>query len=71
MRPASSTVCPLATETELLTLRVETVGVSEFVEPEEDDLLATGLLISCSISRRTLPLALMRGATRRMIPVLR
>src|SRR5262245_22681487 len=65
MRPARSTVWPLATATELCTLRVDTVGVSGFAE------FGTGLLISCSISSRTLPLTLMRGTTLRMMPVLR
>ena len=48
------------------TLRWDTVGVS---------VSAVGVfateLISCSTSRSTLPLALMRGATRNITPVLR
>ena len=69
--PARSTVWPLATATELRTLRVETVGVS-VLDPDDPELLAgpTGLLISCSMSRRTFPLAKMRGRTRRMMPVI-
>ena len=74
IRPASSTVWPLATATELRTLRVETVGVSVLVAVEEELVdvdAATGLEISCSTSSLTLPFALIRGTTRRMMPVLR
>ena len=70
MRPASSTVCPLATAIELFTLRSETVGVSAEAALLVLLLFATWL-ISCSTSRRTLPLAFTRGMTRRMIPVSR
>ena len=58
-------VCPLATEIELFTLRSEIVGVRLPTE------VGVTLLVSCSISMMTLPLALMRGTTRRMTPVLR
>ena len=66
IRPASSTVWPLATAIELLTRRCDTVGVSVAVAAP-----AATLLISCSMSSTTLPLALTRGSTRRMMPVLR
>jgi hypothetical protein len=54
IKPANITVWPLATEISLLTFRCEIVGVN--------DVLACGtLLISCSISSRTLPLEFTRG----------
>ncbi len=62
---SSSTVWPVATEIELLTFRSDTVGVRLVAVAAET------LLISCSISSLTLPLTLMRGETRRMMPVLR
>ena len=65
-----STVWPLATEMELLTLRCETVGVRLGVPIVEFDAFETWL-ISCSMSSRTWPLTLIRGMTRRMMPVLR
>ena len=49
------------TEIELLTLRCETVGVSVVLPA-----VGATLLISCSISRRTMPLTLTRGITRRI-----
>ena len=61
-----STVCPLATAIELATRRCDTVGVSVVAFA-----LSATALISCSMFNRTLPLALIRGATRRMTPVLR
>ena len=60
INPASSTVWPFATRIELLTFRSDTVGVRLGVLL----LLVGTLLISCSTSRRTLPLTLMRGDTR-------
>jgi Family of unknown function (DUF5681) len=54
-----------ASEIELFTRRSETVGVR--LAAVADDTL----LISCSTSSLTLPLTLIRGDTRRMMPVLR
>ena len=54
----------MTTEIELFTRRWEIVGVSDPVCEFGDT-----LLISCSMSSVTLPLELMRGTTRRMMPV--
>ena len=63
IRPASMTVWPFCTDTELLTRRCDTVGVSVAVA------VAAMELICCSISMETTPLAFTRGRTFRMMPV--
>jgi len=61
MRPARSTVSPLATEIERRTLRCDTVGVSVAAL-----VLSATLLTSCSMFSSTLPFAFVRGATKRL-----